>query len=189
MSKISKSLLKEIQECKKCETIIGHKKFPIGSHGQLNSRFLLVSEAPGKASLYKNKYWTGAGGNLLRAILKEVGIELEEYFYLTDIVKCWPNDNNKNRKPKQAEVSNCKHFLWKEIDQLNPKIIIALGKTVADKLLDEKILMRDAHGKTFKVQGRDVLVLYHPSNINYSMSVVDYKNQLREIFTNLLSNK
>ncbi len=108
----------KFKHCQKCITIIGYKKFPSASHGKTDSEFMLVSEAPGKKSIDKEneseiKYWMGAGGKLLRSALMEADKELEEVetndskdstankelediFYLTDIVKCWPN--KKERK-------------------------------------------------------------------------------------------
>ena len=88
MPKITDILTNEIQACKQCITIICHKKFPAKTHGNRDSNYMLLSEAPGKESLIKGKYWTGIGGSIFRDCCKKAGVELEELFYLTDIVKC-----------------------------------------------------------------------------------------------------
>ena len=67
MTEISKQLISDFQKCKVCKTIIGHKKFSTTSHGQLRGKYLLVSEAPGKESIDRLKYWTGVGGQILRS--------------------------------------------------------------------------------------------------------------------------
>ena len=100
----------------------GAKKFSPTSHGQLAGKYLLVSEAPGKESLLRQQYWTGVGGQILRSCTKIAGTTLENLFYLTDIVKCWPNENGSNRTALDSEIQNCSHFLIKEIEELKQQL-------------------------------------------------------------------
>jgi len=125
-----KTILTQIQNCAKCTSIKGYHKFSIKAHGSLSSKYMLVSEAPGRKSLESGKYWTGAGGKILRKCLPE-NLELEDLFYLTDIVKCWPNEEMENRTPVEPEIKNCVHFLKSEIEVLNPDYIISLGGIVS----------------------------------------------------------
>lgn len=122
---ISSNLLKEIQECQECLYILNYNKFPLVAHGKTDASYMLISEAPGEKSLNSGRYWTGKGGQIIRAVMRELGKELEDVFYLTDIVKCWTNENGRNRKPTQAEVSSCSVFLEREISELKPDLIIA----------------------------------------------------------------
>ena len=124
MTKISQDLLNEIHKCQRCKSIIGNKKFPTSSHGKLNAKYLLVSEAPGKESLFRKQYWTGVGAQILRSCTTALNTTLEDIFYLTDIVKCWPSDNNNNRTPLESEIQNCSHFLTKEIEELKTQVEI-----------------------------------------------------------------
>src|SRR5437867_1195138 len=117
---ISETLLQQIGACHKCRSIQGYHKFSETSHGNLHSRYMLVSEAPGGASIGNSRYWTGAGGKLLRGVMQEFDKELEDVFYMTDIVKCWPNEEGDNRSPTAEEIANCSHLLTEEIRQLKP---------------------------------------------------------------------
>jgi len=180
-------LLKKVHLCRECHTINRYKKFPLNSHGNTESKYMLVSEAPGKESLDNEKYWTGAGGRILREAIAAHKQELEELFYLTDIVKCWPCKDNRNRTPLQSEIENCKKWLDMEIEVSKPELILALGKMSAELLLNETITMKKAHGKVFIHESdTKVLVLYHPSNIDFFMKREVYVLQLKNVFGSLI---
>lgn len=183
-----KDLLSKIKDCKKCKTINGFEKFPVKSHGNLNSNAILVSEAPGNDSLNKNKYWLGAGGKILRDCLP-IKTELEELFYLTDIVKCWPNVNKENRKPFENEILNCSPFLLMEIEKLKPKIILSFGGTSSSFLLNRKVKITKEHGKISKFnENTKIITLLHPSGIDRFMNRTIYKKQLTLLFNKIKEN-
>lgn len=186
MKKISTELLDEIKRCRRCATILGYKKFSTNSHGQLNGKYLLVSEAPGKDSLTRQQYWVGVGGQILRSCASAAGTTLEKLFYLTDIVKCWPNENNNNRTPYLNEISNCSHFLTKEIEELKPKLIVSFGKTVSSFLLHREVKVNHEHGNIYDyTEDTKVLVLLHPTGIDRQMNRQVYLQQLTSLFKKL----
>jgi len=183
-------ILIEVERCKKCKTISGYKKFPLHSHGKTDSEFMLVSEAPGKYSVLNGKYWIGTGGKLLRSALSKFNKELEEVFYLTDLVKCWVNENNKNRKPSMSEVKNCYYFLKREIEVLKPKLILSFGKKVSEYLLKQEVKLKDFHGRTLDYSNyTKILVLYHPSRIDIFRKRECYRRELEELFAKIIENK
>ena len=181
-----KELLSKIYDCQKCSTINGYNKFSIKAHGNLKANAILVSEAPGKVSLIENeKYWVGAGGKILRQILP-IDKELEDIFYLTDIVKCWPNEKNENRTPNENEINNCSHFLKTEIEKLKPKIIISLGNIASSFLLNRKVKVTKEHGKLYEYnEWSKLLVLLHPSGIDRFMKRNIYIDQLNKLVTKI----
>jgi uracil-DNA glycosylase len=179
--KIMDKLLEIIKGCKKCTTIIGHRKFPLNSHGNLISKAILVSKAPGKDSLVSGQYWVGTGGKLLRGCLPQ-SCELEDLFYLTDIVKCWPNDSNENRTPFENEILNCSTFLVSEIETLKPKLVIPFGEKSSSFLLKRKISITKEHGNLYSKNNVDILVLLHPSGIDRFMKREIYLAQLKALF-------
>jgi DNA polymerase len=186
MNNISTELLDEIKKCKRCDTIIGYKKFPTTSHGQLNGRYLLVSEAPGKDSLTRQQYWVGVGGQILRSCALAAGTTLEELFYLTDIVKCWPNENDSNRTPYENEISNCSHFLTREIEELKPELIVSFGKPASSFLLRREVKVKREHGCIYDYnKDTKVLVLLHPTGIDRQMDRQVYLQQLTSLFKKL----
>lgn len=184
------NILQEVQNCHKCKSIISYKKFSCTSHGKTDSKFMLVSEAPGKESVSNGKYWIGAGGNILRSCFTETDISLEDVFYLTDIVKCWPNENDENRTPTEAEILVCSSFLKREIESLKPKLVLSFGKKSSEYLLNKEISLKDSHGNTFDYNdATKVLVMYHPSGIDRFMKREIYKAQLKELFGKIIENK
>lgn len=183
---ISESLLQQIDICQKCKSIIGYSKFPSNSHGNLNSKYMLLSEAPGGDSISNSRYWTGAGGRLLRSVMAEFNKELEDIFFMTDIVKCWPNENGKNRKPVPEEIANCLPFLAQEIAQLKPLLVLAMGKVAAESVLGRSLSMSEAHGKTYEAHGTKVLAMYHPSQIDLFMNRGLYTNQIRTLLMRII---
>lgn len=190
MNNISTTLLDEIRNCKRCNTIFGHKKFPTSSHGQLNGKYLLVSEAPGKDSLTRQKYWVGVGGQILRSCTSAAETELEKLFYLTDIVKCWPNENDSNRTPFESEIENCSLFLTREIEALKPKLIVSFGKPASSFLLKREVKVKREHGSIYDYnKDTKILVLLHPSGIDRQMDRKVYMSQLTLLFRKLKENK
>lgn len=187
---ITNQLLSIIESCQKCSSITNHEKFDINSHGNISADYMLVSEAPARDSLNNEKYWTGKSGTFLRSCLNGLDIELEHLFYLTDIVKCWPSANGSNRKPSDQEVSNCGHFLIKEILELQPKLILAFGSIVSSYLLKRRVAIKEEHGKIYTVANKyKVLVLLHPSNIDFFMKREIYKTQISTAFKFLKEKK
>jgi DNA polymerase len=179
------NLLNEIKDCRKCETIIGHKKFPIESHGNLESFAMLVSEAPGKDSLDKKKYWVGSGGKILRECLP-YKTQFEDLFYLTDIVKCWPNENGENRKPSDSEILNCSPFLIMEIERIKPKLIVSFGATSSSFLLNRDVKITKEHGRVSQYnENTKIITLLHPSGIDRFMDRRIYKIQIALLFSKI----
>lgn len=190
MNEISKQLISDIQKCQVCKTIVGYKKIPIVSHGQLKGKYLLVSEAPGRESLTRQQYWTGVGGQILRSCTMAAKTTLENIFYLTDIVKCHPNENGNNRTPFESEIQNCSHFLTKEIYELNPALILSFGKPASSFLLKREVKVKKEHGCLYDYnEETKILVLLHPTGIDRQMDRNVYKNQLTSLFLKLKDGK
>jgi len=190
MNNISTALLDEIKNCKRCDTIFSYKKFPTSSHGQLNGKYLLVSEAPGKDSLTSQQYWVGVGGQILRSCTSAAETTLEKLFYLTDIVKCWPNENDSNRTPFESEIANCSHFLTREIEELKPTLIVSFGKPASSYLLRRDVKVKSEHGKIYDYnKDTKILMLLHPTGIDRQMDRRVYMSQLTLLFSKLKENK
>jgi uracil-DNA glycosylase family 4 len=147
---------------------------------------MLVGEAPGKVSIDIGRYWTGAGGQLLRSVAQDSGAHLEELFYLTDAVKCWPNNGSRNRKPSSEELRFCVPLLREEILRLRPHVIVTLGKTAAQQVLNRPVRMSEEHGKTYTIDGVDVVVFRHPSQINLHMPRNEYIKQFGSLIKGLI---
>lgn len=188
MSQVSFKLLKEIDRCKECKSINDYNKFPIKVHLEMDSNIMLIAESPGRDSTKKEKYWTGEVGSFLRSALNNKGVALEDLFYLTDIIKCCPN----NRKTLKKHAHKCIHFLKEEICQIKPKLILILGEIASTGLLGKKIKLKNDHGKLFYYNEIPTLILYHPGYIfkykNTSLKAF-YLKQMQELFLAIIQKK
>jgi 8-oxo-dGTP diphosphatase len=171
----------------------GWQKFPPTALGRRDARFVLVGEAPGIASIDKGRQWTGAGGMILRREIRRLGLDLEELFYLTNAVRCWPagpprpgDGRRGNRSPLASEARRCRPFLAAELETLRPEVVVAVGAVAARAVLDRPVRLPDDHGRRFRVSGREVVVLLHPANASRHRSAwPTYRTSLLGLFGEL----
>lgn len=108
-------------------------------YGTAATGYLLVGEAPGYRSWKKGRRFTGPAGMLIRRALSRVGHphyrDLEDLFYMTDVVKCHPAPPGKpasNRSPSRGELKACSGYLARELHLLAPSVVLTFGKAAAD---------------------------------------------------------
>ena len=130
------------------------------------------------------------GGQILRSCTSAAETTLEKLFYLTDIVKCWPNENDSNRTPFESEIANCSHFLTREIEELKPTLIVSFGKPASSYLLRRDVKVKREHGSIYDYnKDTKILVLLHPTGIDRQMDRRVYMSQLTLLFSKLKENK
>lgn len=182
-------VLGRVGRCTVCPTMRPYRKFPPAAAGRQDAPFMLVGEAPGLASIENRRQWTGAGGMLLRREVRRLGLDLEDLFYLTNAVKCWPAARGRrgaNRSPLRSEAARCAHFLAEEVAALDPEVIVAVGALAARALVREPIRFPDDHGRRLRVDGREVIVLLHPANASRHPTVwPGYRASLLALFAEL----
>ena len=162
-------VLRQVAVCTACPTIPAYHKFPPTAHGRRNARFMLIGEAPGHASVENRRQWTGRGGMLLRREIRRLGLDLEDLFYLTNVVKCWPARPGRrpgNRSPLRSEVRRCGSFLAAEIAAVDPTVIVAVGAISAREITGQPVRLPDDHGRRLRIGSCEVVVLLHPANAN-----------------------
>jgi uracil-DNA glycosylase len=143
---------------------------PLGSSGEqtvpgdgtVESEILFIGEAPGYHESVQRRPFVGRSGQLLNKTLAEVGFPREK-IYITNIVKVRPPEN---RDPTADEISAYRPYLDQEIDILQPKLIVTLGRFSMGKFLPE-VKISQVHGRLHKVHWKDrsvfVLPMYHPA--------------------------
>ncbi|MGE0009662.1 MAG: uracil-DNA glycosylase [Candidatus Babeliales bacterium] len=130
--------------------------------GNPDARIMIIGEAPGKNEDEGGKPFIGRAGKVLDEGLKVAGINREDVF-ITNVVKCRPP---KNRKPKPIESGTCKNLLlFNQIKIIQPSIIITLGATPYEALLEKKDPISSYRGKLHQVLGIDLLPTFHPAYI------------------------
>jgi uracil-DNA glycosylase family 4 len=129
--------------------------------GSRTADWLFIGEAPGADEDRQGEPFVGRAGQLLNNMLRAIGFSREQV-YITNILKCRPP---KNRDPKPEEAHTCEPYLKRQIDLLRPKIIIALGRTAAQNLLNTDTPIGRMRGKRYRYADTSipVLVTYHPA--------------------------
>lgn len=125
--------------CTTCPSMKPWRRFGPDAYGNHASRYVLVGEAPGYGSWKKGRRFTGPAGLLIRRALQRVEHpryrDLEDLFYLTDVVKCHPaapGSRLSNRAPRRSEVEACSSYLLQELEVLQPSILVTFGKMAAE---------------------------------------------------------
>ncbi|MEM6278344.1 MAG: uracil-DNA glycosylase [Verrucomicrobiota bacterium] len=129
---------------------------------------MFVGEAPGAEEEKQRKPFVGPAGQKLNQILSAMGLDREEV-YISNIVKYRPKkgdgrfQGSSNRKPDATEMESCMPFIRREIEVVAPKVIVALGATAAEGLLERGGAISSLRQQTHEFAGVPVVVTYHPS--------------------------
>lgn len=157
------SLDKAIQSCKQCG-LARHRKKAVTGSGDQQAEWLLVGEAPGAEEDKAGLPFMGQSGRLLDAMLAALDLKRDKGVYLTNAVKCHPDEN---RTPTTAEVDACHSFLNQQIAQIQPRVILALGRSAAYAVLGQEASIQSLRGAVhYRTQGEikiPVVVTYHPA--------------------------
>ncbi len=165
----SKLLKKSILNCDKCPLIARSRSRSVPGFGKEDANIMLIGLAPGKdgADLTGIPFTRDPSGLLLDEMLRNAGISRELDVYITNLVKCNPRDNkDRNRPPSNNEIQSCWPFLKKEIEMVQPKLIISLGKSASDFFIRERSKsMKEIHGKEYKLDDKIVIPFIHPGYV------------------------
>jgi len=156
------STLAELEDrIKRCEKCILHRtrnKFVFGT-GPENADLLLIGEAPGADEDRIGEPFVGKAGDLLAKMLGAVDIE-KSSVYIANILKCRPPQN---RDPLPEEIALCKPYVLKQIELINPLLIVCLGRFAAHTLLNSVETLSKLRGQTFVHNNSKVIAMYHPA--------------------------
>ncbi len=116
------SMIRDIVSCRRCR-LHATRKNAVPGEGNVNSKIMIVGEAPGRTEDEMGRPFVGAAGNLLTKILRGFGVDRGDV-YITNVVKCRPPNN---REPMDDETETCSIYLLSQLLLIKPKIVIALG--------------------------------------------------------------
>ncbi len=152
-------LEKIVNECRLCDLAQTRNKVVFGE-GNFNAKLMFIGEGPGAMEDASGKPFVGRAGELLTKMIEKV-LELKRSeVYIANIVKCRPPDN---RVPSIMEATICKPYLMKQIEFINPKIIVALGTTSYHYLTNDNAKISTVRGKIFEFEKFSIIPTYHPS--------------------------
>ncbi|HUT44517.1 MAG TPA: uracil-DNA glycosylase [Desulfobacterales bacterium] len=153
------TLKEEILQCTKCE-LAKTRRHVIFGEGNINAGILIIGEAPGKDEDIQGRPFVGKSGQLLDKILAACGFTREEHVFISNIVKCRPPDN---RLPTPQEASVCMPWLLKQIELIDPKILILLGATALKYMAGPEHRITRERGNWLNWQNRLAMSVYHPA--------------------------
>jgi DNA polymerase len=163
---VLQAVAREVNNCTCCQ-LYHSRKHAVPGEGPANAEILLIGEGPGFHENEQGLPFVGAAGKLLDDLLKMAGLKRENVF-ITNVVKCRPPGN---RDPLPDELAACSVYLERQIEAINPLVIVTLGRySMARYIPDAKISV--AHGKPRWVNGRLIVPMYHPAAALHQMSLM-----------------
>jgi len=153
------SLTKVAEEIKKCKICpLGKSGLPVPGDCSPDAEVVFIGEAPGKEEAKVGRPFVGRSGKLLRSLIVESGLA-EEAVFITSPVKYLPDRGT----PTSKDIKHGMIHTQKQLDIINPKIIVLLGRVAAEGVLGEKISIVKDHGKLIEKNGRKYLLAFHPA--------------------------
>jgi DNA polymerase len=149
----------QIRVCSACPLHSSRKNTVPGEGNPNRPDILFVGEGPGADEDLQGRPFVGAAGQLLDKMIAGMGYKREEVF-IANIVKCRPPGN---RVPMPEEMNACVPYLKAQIALIKPKIIVALGKTAVQGLLQQDVAITKFRGTWCKYEGIDLMPTYHPA--------------------------
>jgi DNA polymerase len=148
----------DLGECTRCKLHKTRNKIVFGD-GSAKAQLVFVGEGPGADEDAQGLPFVGRAGKLLTQMIEAMGLQRSDV-YICNVVKCRPPGN---RQPENDEVEKCSPFLFRQLDVLQPKVIVCLGATAAQTLLQTNRSISHFRGQWMDFRGYKMLATYHPA--------------------------
>jgi DNA polymerase len=153
------ALREAVRHCTRCELYRTRTQAVFGV-GDPHAEWLIVGEAPGAEEDRLGEPFVGQAGRLLDAMLAAIGLKRGENVYIANVLKSRPP---RNRDPNPQEVAACLPYLERQIDLIQPKLVLALGRFAAQSLLVTDTAIARLRGQVHSYRGIPLVVTYHPA--------------------------
>ena len=155
----------QVAECRACGLCQQRKQAVLGV-GHPTAPWLFVGEGPGADEDELGEPFVGQAGKLLDSMLGAIGCARGREVYIANVVKCRPPGN---RTPTPDEAAACAPYLDRQIELVGPKLIVALGKSAATRLLGTDASLASLRGRVHRYRDIPVVVTYHPAYLLRSL--------------------
>jgi DNA polymerase len=142
-------------KCRLCES----RTHTVPGEGPADARLVVVGEGPGRTEDATGRPFVGQAGELLTKILAAIDLPREQV-YICNVVKCRPPEN---RVPQFDEVAACVPYLFRQLELMRPKVILAMGGTAAQTMVNSKQSLGAMRNHVHRFRGIPVIVTYHPA--------------------------
>ena len=175
------ALKRECADCRRCELGKTRTNLVFGV-GNENADVMFIGEGPGEQEDLRGEPFVGPAGQLLDTMMEIIGLDRSQV-YIANIVKCRPP---RNRDPLPDEQMACIGWLQRQIDLVQPKLLVFLGRIAAQAFISQDFRITRQHGQWYEVLGRPAMAMYHPSALlrnpaNRPETFVDLKRLQQEI--------
>lgn len=145
--------------CMRCKLCTQGRSQIVFGVGHARARLMFVGEAPGEEEDKRGEPFVGRAGQLLTKIIEAIGLSRQQV-YIANVIKCRPPDN---RNPEPDEVAACEPYLFRQIDVIQPAVIVPLGKFAAQCLLKTTDPITRLRGRRFDYRGTTLIPTFHPA--------------------------
>jgi len=152
-------LKQRVRDCNACKLRAGCTQTVFGV-GDQNADWLFVGEGPGADEDAQGEPFVGQAGKLLDNMLMAIKLKRGKDVYIGNIVKCRPPGN---RTPEPDEIGQCLPYLQRQIELIQPKLIVALGKVASNALLGRDATLSSLRGRVHDYSGIPLIVTFHPA--------------------------
>jgi uracil-DNA glycosylase family 4 len=177
-----KAVWNEARSCTRCPQLVAGRTTVVFGAGNADAQLMFVGEAPGANEDKQGVPFVGQAGKLLEKLLVEIGMERGDVF-IANVLKCRPPGN---RDPQPVEIENCRDYLLRQIELIEPSVICTLGNFSTKLLRDDPTGITRVHGRPeVRTLGRRAVRLYpifHPAAALYTPRMLE---TLREDFARL----
>jgi len=171
----------DLGDCTRCKLHKGRNKLVFGD-GNPKAQLVFVGEGPGADEDAQGLPFVGRAGKLLTQMIEAMGLQRKDV-YICNVVKCRPPEN---RAPEPDEVETCSPYLLRQIDAINPKVLVCLGAVAAKTLLETTRGISQFRGEWLEWRGRKLMATYHPAYLlRNPPAKADVWKDLQKVMTEL----
>lgn len=154
-------LQRQVAACTACQALVSNRTQTVFGVGNRQADWLIVGEAPGADEDRQGEPFVGKAGQLLNAMLAAIGLSRESV-YIANILKCRPPAN---RDPAPEEAANCEGYLLRQIELIQPRLLLSVGRISAQNLLQTDAPVGHLRGRVHRYGERQIplVVTYHPA--------------------------
>jgi len=153
------ALQQQVQACNACPELVGNRTQTVFGVGNRRAQWLVIGEAPGADEDAQGEPFVGRAGQLLNAMLLAIGLKREQV-YIANVLKCRPPNN---RDPRPEEAAHCEPFLRRQIELIQPSLILVVGRIAAQNLLKTDTPIGKLRGQVHRYGDIPLVVTYHPA--------------------------
>lgn len=164
----------------------GESRVLVHGEGEPGARVMLIGEAPGEQETLKKRPFVGKAGKNLDEFLELAGLERRE-LYVSNTVKFRPTKISAagrvvNRPPTREEINLFRPWLLREIELVDPEVVVTLGNVPLKALMGAKTVIGDVHGSFQNAEGMRIYPMYHPASMIYNPSLREvYAEDIRRL--------